>query len=54
VCSPWNDLTTAPDGRKMCCICLEFKTREELFDDARGHKWDICRGCADAESFTGE
>jgi hypothetical protein len=54
MCSPWNDLTTAPDGRKMCAICLDFKTRDELFEDAKGQKWDMCKRCAKCENFTGE
>jgi hypothetical protein len=54
MCSPWHDLTTAPDGRRMCAICFEWQTREELFEDAKGQKWDICGDCAKDEDFTGE
>jgi len=54
MCSPWVDLTTSPDGKsKMCAICLEWFTLDQLFEDASGQKWDMCRGCAAAENFTG-
>jgi hypothetical protein len=53
--SPWIDLTTSADGkRKMCCICMDWFPLEELFEDACGKKWDMCRGCAKDEDFTGE
>lgn len=37
----------------MCCICMEWFSLKELFEDARGQKWDMCRGCAKNENFTG-
>jgi hypothetical protein len=35
------------DGRVMCCICMEFKKRDELQPVAYepGRLWDMCQPC---------
>lgn len=53
--SPWRDLTRLPDRSVMCCICFEWRTRDELFRDKAGQLWDVCPGCAvDAFGPTGQ
>jgi hypothetical protein len=39
-------LSRLDDGRIMCCICMEYKTRDELADveSEPGRKWDVCAG----------
>lgn len=32
-------------GHKMCCLCFEFVPFSDLYEDARGFKWDICKPC---------
>lgn len=41
-------LSRLTDGRIMCCICFEYRTREELdpVADEPGKVWDVCRACA--------
>lgn len=51
MCSPWTDLTRSPDGRVMCAICLEWKTRAELYRDTDGLLVDVCRPCAPAAGY---
>lgn len=46
MCSPWTDLTRAPDGRVMCCICMEWFERAELARDENEQLWDVCVPCA--------
>lgn len=45
MCSPWTDLTRSEDGRVMCQICLDWKTRDQLYRDAKGDLWDVCIPC---------
>lgn len=44
-------LNRLTDGRVACCICFEFKTRDELTQDADGTVWDMCRPCAADEEY---
>lgn len=48
------DITRLTDGRIMCCLCFEYKTREELCDDPieDGIKMDCCQKCVYAENKT--
>jgi hypothetical protein len=43
------------DGRAMCCICFEVKTKAELepVSDSPGKVWDVCRECAEREKAQG-
>lgn len=40
-------LSRLDDGRVMCCICMEYKTTDELadVDGEPGRKWDVCIPC---------
>lgn len=40
-------LTRLTDGRVMCAICMEYKSRGELqpVADEPGRLWDICSPC---------
>jgi hypothetical protein len=43
------------DGRVMCCICMEYKTTDELapVEGEPGRKWDVCIPCeADEARYT--
>lgn len=47
--SPWlgHGLSRLKDGRVMCCICFEYRTKDDLAKDADGQTWDACKGrCA--------
>lgn len=50
MCSPWADLTSAPDGRVMCSVCLEWKVRAELAEHPEGGLWDTCKPCFEVEN----
>lgn len=44
-------LSRLDDGSVMCCVCMEYKTRDELADveGEPGRKWDVCVGCDEFE-----
>lgn len=37
-------------GHMLCCICATFTKFEDLYVDAKGEKWDMCRQCGAKES----
>lgn len=41
-----------PDGRMLCCICCEVKSREDmaLVEEEPGWVWDVCKECREHES----
>lgn len=34
-----------PEGKWLCCICMEFIPIEDLYVDSDGQKWDNCVPC---------
>lgn len=44
----WTLLSRLTDGRVACCVCFEFRHRDELEPvvDEPGKVWDVCRECA--------
>jgi hypothetical protein len=39
--------TRLKDGRVMCAICFEYRTKDQLAEDGDGGWWDVCKGrCA--------
>lgn len=36
-----------PDGMVMCTICFGRWTTDELYIDAAGVTWDLCKGCGE-------
>lgn len=47
-------LTRLTDGRVMCQLCMDFKTRDRLQPVAGepGRVWDVCQTCAANENAT--
>ena len=35
-------------GHKMCCICFEYISLDDLWVDIDGQKYDMCRPCVGA------
>jgi hypothetical protein len=50
MCDP--ELYHLPDGREVCQICVEIKTRDELqpVKGKPGVVWDVCKDCAEREN----
>lgn len=47
-----NPRSLAYDGagrRLICEVCVEWTAFEDLYVDAQGQRWDVCRPCAEAE-----
>lgn len=43
----WSD-----DGQHCICqICIEWFSLDELFVDANGDKWDVCKECGYRETY---
>ena len=42
----WTFLSRLTDGRIMCQLCFEYKTREELNPLPDGMVEDVCKPCA--------
>jgi hypothetical protein len=48
------DISRLKDGRIACCICFEFRTRDQLEPAGDGKVWDVCRGlCARQAGIVG-
>jgi hypothetical protein len=43
-------LTRLTDGRVMCCICFDYKDKQDLEPTGDGRVWDVCTECAETEN----
>lgn len=34
-----------PSGNVMCCLCFGSFSQDQLWVDAEGIRWDVCREC---------
>lgn len=46
-CSKRHAGPVCPDGMVMCCICYGRWEISELYVDAAGVTWDMCKGCGE-------
>lgn len=43
--SVFVDITRLTDGRVMCCLCFDYKSRTELHEIEPGVVTDVCEAC---------
>lgn len=44
-CGRPHDTVACPDGLVWCCLCFDRVEQDELWEDADGVKWDVCKMC---------